>query len=125
MTLGKKTKRLKSLSPFGNLSSYKVVNIIIKSGEDLRQEQFATQLINEFLQIFKIEKVKCYLMPYEIIATGVNVGIVEVVPNSISIDQIKRKSGSMISLVDFYKNYFGPINSKKYKKKRLREQRQR
>jgi phosphatidylinositol 4-kinase len=114
-TIEQQTKRLKSLSPFGNLSSYKVVNIIIKSGEDLRQEQFATQLINEFLQIFKIEKVKCYLMPYEIIATGVNVGIVEVVPNSISIDQIKRKNKNITSLVDFYKNYFGPINSKKYK----------
>ena len=114
-TIEQQTMRLKSNSPFGNLSSYKIFNIIIKSGEDLRQEQFATQLINEFLQIFKIEKVKCYLMPYEIIATGINVGIVEVVPNSISIDQIKRKSGSMISLVDFYKNYFGPINSKKYK----------
>ena len=54
-------------------------------------------------------------MPYEIIATGVNVGIVEVVPNSISIDQIKRKNKNITSLVDFYKNYFGPINSKKYK----------
>ena len=115
-SIEQQTMRLKSNSPFGNLSSYKIFNIIIKSGEDLRQEQFATQLINEFLQIFKIEKVKCYLKPYEIIATGINVGIVEVVPNSISIDQIKKKNGSMISLFDFYKNYFGPINSKKYKK---------
>ncbi len=73
------------------MSSCKIFNIIIKSDEDLRQEQFATQLINEFLQIFKIENVKCYLMPYEIIATGINEGIVEVIPNSISIDQIKKK----------------------------------
>ena len=113
-TIEQKTLRLRKISPFGNLSSYKLFNLIIKSGEDLRQEQFATQLINEFLQIFKFEKVKCWLQPYEIIATGTNVGIVEVVPNSMSIDQMKRKTKK--SLSDFYKDYFGPEGSHQYKR---------
>ena len=113
-TREEQTNRLKQKSIFNKLTSYKIFNIIIKSGEDLRQEQFASQLINEFLQIFKIEKTKCYLKPYEIIATGKNTGIIEVIPNSISIDQLKRKTNSM-SLKDFYINYFGPINSKRYK----------
>ena len=113
-TREEQTNRLKQNSLFNKLTSYKIFNIIIKSGEDLRQEQFASQLINEFVQIFKIEKVKCYLKPYEIIATGKNAGIIEVIPNSISIDQLKRKTNSM-SLKDFYINYFGPINSKRYK----------
>ena len=113
-TIEEQTNRLKQNSLYSKLTTYKLFNIIIKSGEDLRQEQFACQLINEFLQIFKIEKVKCYLKPYEIIATGKNAGIIEVIPNSISIDQLKRKTNSM-SLKDFYINYFGPINSKRYK----------
>ena len=113
-TLHQKTSRLRRLSPFGKLSSYKLFNIIIKSGEDLRQEQFATQLINEFLQIFKFEKVKCWLQPYEIIATGTNVGIVEVVPNSISIDQMKRKNKSTLN--EFYQTHFGPVGSQQYKR---------
>ncbi len=113
-TIEQQTLRLRKISPFGNLSSYKLFNLIIKSGEDLRQEQFATQLINEFLQIFKFEKVKCWLQPYEIIATGTNVGIVEVVPNSMSIDQMKRKTKK--SLSDFYKDYFGPEGSHQYKR---------
>jgi hypothetical protein len=110
------TERLKKISPFGGLNTYKLFKIIVKSGEDLRQEQFATQLINEFYQIFKIEKVECWVNPYEILATGNNVGIIEVVPNSVSIDQLKRKNKLINTLRGFYENYFGPINSDNYKK---------
>ena len=113
-TLKEQTERLKKNSIYGNLTTYKIFNIIIKSGEDLRQEQFASQLINEFLQIFKLEKVKCYLKPYEIIATGKNAGIIEAIGNAISLDEMKRKS-NLMSLRDFYIKNFGPINSKKYK----------
>ena len=115
-TMVQQTARLRKNSPFGFLTSYKLYNVIIKSGEDLRQEQFASQLINEFRQIFKFEKVKCWVYPYEIIATGTDVGIIEVVPNSISIDQMKRKSKNNISLREFYESYFGPINSPLYKR---------
>ena len=109
------TLRLKSLSPFGFLSSYHLFNVIVKSGEDLRQEQFACQLINEFYQIFKFEKVHCWVYPYEIIATGKDVGIVEVIPNSSSIDEIKKISKKNISLKEFYDTYFNINDHKKYK----------
>ena len=109
------TLRLKSLSPFGFLSSYQLFNVIIKSGEDLRQEQFACQLINEFYQIFKFEKVHCWVYPYEIIATGKDVGIVEVIPNSTSIDEIKKLSKKNISLKEFYDTYFNINDNNKYK----------
>ena len=116
-TLEAQETRLKYKSQYGYLSSYKVCKILIKSGEDLRQEQFASQLINEFAQIFKIEEVDCYLYPYEIISTGNNAGIIEVCPNSISLDELKHKMSfdPNSSLKVFYENYFGK-GSKKYKK---------
>jgi phosphatidylinositol 4-kinase len=104
------TERLRSISPFGKLNSWKLFKMIVKSGEDLRQEQFATQLINEFNQIFKIEKVDCWVNPYEIISTGMNMGLIECIPNSISLDQLKRKS-KITSLKNFYDLYYGPENS--------------
>ncbi len=106
--------RIKSTSPFGKLSTWKLFKMIIKSGEDLRQEQFATQLINEFYQIFQLEKVDCWLNTYEIIATGNDVGIIECVPNAISIDQLKKKIRGN-SLRNFFENYFGPTDSKSNK----------
>ena len=116
-TLDSQEARLKYQSQYGYLSSYKVCKVLIKSGEDLRQEQFASQLINEFAQIFKIEEVDCYLYPYEIISTGNNAGIIEVCPNSVSLDELKHKISfdPNNSLKVFYENYFGK-GTKKYKK---------
>ena len=116
-TLETQEARLKYQSQYGYLSSYKVCKVLIKSGEDLRQEQFASQLINEFAQIFKIEEVDCYLYPYEIISTGNNAGIIEVCPNTISLDELKHKTSfdPNNTLKTFYENYFGK-GTKKYKK---------
>ena len=109
--------RLKSQSEYGFLSSYKICKILIKTGVDFRQEQFASQLINEFAQIFKIEDVDCYLYPYEIISTGYNCGIIEVCPNSISLDELKHKTtfDQNNSLKNFYEFYFEK-GTKKYQK---------
>ena len=104
-------ERLKKVSPFGNFNTFKLFKVIIKNGEDLRQEQFATQLINEFYQIFQLEEVDIWLKPYEILSTGHNVGLIECVPNSVSLDYLKRKSKNINSLSHFYETYFGPIDS--------------
>ena len=107
----KKTIKIKSI--FGKLKSHKIFRCIIKTNEDLRQEQFATQLINEFYQIFQITKSHCWLNTYEIISTGNNSGLVEMVNDSLSLDQLKQKTNG-ISLNDFYKMYFNGPNSKLY-----------
>ena len=104
-----KEKELKNKSLFGKLSTYKIFRCIIKTNEDLRQEQFATQLINEFYQIFKIENTGLWLNTYEIISTGKNCGLVEMINNSLSLDQLKQKTNH-ISLRDFYINYYGKGN---------------
>ena len=104
-------ERLKKVSPFGNFNTFKLFKVIIKNGEDLRQEQFATQLINEFYQIFQLEEVDIWLKPYEILSTGHNVGLIECVPNSVSLDYLKRKSKDMNTLCQFYQTYFGPHNT--------------
>ena len=104
-----KEKKLKNKSLFGKLNTYKIFRCIIKTNEDLRQEQFATQLINEFYQIFKLEKTGCWLNTYEIISTGKNCGLVEMVNNSLSLDQLKQKTNH-ISLKDFYINFYGNGN---------------
>lgn len=75
------------------------------------QEQFATQLINEFYQIFQIEKVNCWVNPYEILSTGNESGIIECVSNAISIDDLKKKIKNM-TLREFFVKYFGAPDSK-------------
>lgn len=104
------TDRIKKISPFGLCSSWKLFKVIVKSGEDLRQEQFATQLINEFNQIFHLENVDLWLKPYEILSTGSNCGLIECVPNAVSLDYLKRKAKNFSTLRQFFEQYFGDIN---------------
>ena len=50
-----KERKLIKTSLFGKLDSHKIFRFTFKSHEDLYQEQFDTQLINIFYQIFKLE----------------------------------------------------------------------
>ena len=108
-TFHQKGKMIKSKSLFGKLNSHKIFRCIIKTHEDLRQEQFATQLINEFYQIYQLEHTGLWLNTYEIISTGNDSGLVEMVNDSLSLDALKQKLDN-ISLYDFYLNYFGNGN---------------
>ena len=103
-----KTERIRKKSPFGNLSTWKLIQIIVKQGCDLRQEQFAIQLISQFDQIFKSYKVPIWLMPYEIICTGSNSGLVQSVNDTISLDSLnkKLKSIGIVNLNEFFRLYF-------------------
>ena len=105
-SFAQKGKNVKKQSLFGKLNSHKIFRCIIKTHEDLRQEQFATQLINEFYQIFQLEHTGLWLNTYEIISTGNDSGLVEMVNDSLSLDQLKHKV-ERISLSDFFLHYFG------------------
>jgi phosphatidylinositol kinase/protein kinase (PI-3 family) len=57
-----------------------------------------------------MEKVECWLNPYEILSTGNGVGVIECVPNTLSIDQLKKKITNGTTR-QFFEGYFGPTNS--------------
>jgi phosphatidylinositol 4-kinase len=42
----------------------------VKTGDNLLQEQFALQLINQFYQIFEFEKTNLKVTPYEVLSLG-------------------------------------------------------
>lgn len=69
-TAAEQEKRIRKQSIFGHLKTWKLLRIIVKAGDDLRQEQFAMQLISQIDQIFKRKKLNIWLKPYEILATG-------------------------------------------------------
>ena len=85
--------------------------MIIKSGDDLRSEQFAMQLIETIDLIFKKRKLKLKLTPYEILSTGRGCGIVEFISDALSIGYIKEKlkesTKRNCDLEDFYRIRFG------------------
>ena len=93
--------------------------MIVKSNDDLRSEQFAMQIIETIDLIFKKRHLKLRLKPYEILSTELDCGIVEFLPDTYSIDYIKRKmkekTGKDMDLVDFYHMRFGDASSSSHK----------
>lgn len=112
-------KRIRSQSVYGDLKTWKLLRLIVKSGDDLRSEQFAMQLIEMIDLIFKKRHLKLKLTLYDILSTDQNCGIVEFIPDAFSIDMIKKrmveKTGRDMDLVDFYRIRFGKPTSKEYK----------
>ncbi|CBN79112.1 phosphatidylinositol 4-kinase [Ectocarpus siliculosus] len=57
---------------------WKLLPIIVKANDDLRQEQFVGHLVAVFDQIFKAAKLGARLDPYEIMATSPTAGVIEI-----------------------------------------------
>ena len=90
------------------MKTWKLIKLIVKQGCDLKQEQFATQLISQFDQIFKAAKLNIWLKPYEILCTGPNCGLVECVSNTISFSSLNKKLMALkiSGLSEFFMLYY-------------------
>jgi hypothetical protein len=83
--------RLRKSSPFGHLPTWGIGCLIVKSGDDIRQEQLAMQLISEFERIFSAANLSLWLRPYRVLATDPNSGLIELVPSVMSIHALKER----------------------------------
>jgi phosphatidylinositol 4-kinase len=101
-----KEERIRQRSAFGDHPGWHLLPIMIKANDDLRQEQLASQLIQRMSAVLAREKVPVWLCPYEIIALTDRAGIIEAIPDTISLDALK-KNGGYTNLCDFFHNHFG------------------
>lgn len=80
-------------------------SVIFKVGDDCRQDVLALQLISLIKEIFEAHNLPVYLFPYRVIATAAGCGIIEVIPKSISRDQLGREK--INSLYEYFVFRFG------------------
>ena len=80
---------MRGKSIFGHFETWDLIHLIVKTNDNLKQEQFALQLIQEFDYIFKMEKLSLILTPYEVFTMGPDQGIIEMVKDSITFDSLK------------------------------------
>ncbi|KAJ0398832.1 hypothetical protein P43SY_004963 [Pythium insidiosum] len=106
-----KEDRIRKTSPFGDHPGWRLLPVIVKSNDDLRQEQFAAQLIAQCDRIFRAYSLPLRLRPYNVIATSTKAGLIEAVPDTVSLDSLKRNDPEYTTLLDFYHRLFGPSDS--------------
>lgn len=83
-------ERIRKASPFGHLPNWDLFSVIVKTGDDLRQEAFACQLIQAMQMCWKKAKTGVWVKQYNILITHNSAGLVETITNALSIHSIKK-----------------------------------
>eukprot|EP01127_Copromyxa_protea_P016481 TRINITY_DN4905_c0_g1_i1.p1 TRINITY_DN4905_c0_g1~~TRINITY_DN4905_c0_g1_i1.p1 ORF type:complete len:898 (-),score=130.86 TRINITY_DN4905_c0_g1_i1:44-2737(-) len=99
-------EKMRKASPYGHLENWDVLSLIVKGGDDLRQEQLAMQIIRGIRDIFEEEGLPLWLNPYMVLATSRDAGLIGTVHDAISIHGLKGYSG-FVSLKDFFERAYG------------------
>lgn len=140
-TWASKKARIRANSPYGHLPNWDVFSVIVKTGADLRQEQLAVQLVNEFGRIWTEAKSPLWVRYFRILVTSENSGLMETVTDAISVHSIKKEAyaraqrdqnesqgggppgGGKIatySIFDHFVNTYGDPSSAKFNRARAR-----
>ena len=91
-----KQKRVRASSPYGHLPGWKLQSVIVKAGDDCRQELMALQLLKQFKNIFMESGLPLYIRDYSVLVTSSESGLIETVVDSLSIHTIKSNSGTSL-----------------------------
>ena len=81
---------LRATSPFSHLPGWHVASFVVKTGDDVRKESLAMQLIEFMQEVFLARGIDIFLKPYQIVPTGKQSGLIEYLEGTISVDQIKK-----------------------------------
>ena len=102
-----KQERIRKQSAYGSHPSWRLLPIMVKANDDLRQEQLASQIIYRMASVLARERVPVWLCPYEIIAISDRGGVMEAISDTISLDSLKRNDPNYSGLKDFFHAHFG------------------
>ncbi|KAI1483967.1 kinase-like domain-containing protein [Daldinia eschscholtzii] len=122
-----KKERIRKTSPYGWMKNWDLISVIVKTGDDLRQEAFACQLIQVCHKIWVDAGVPVWVKLMRILVTGESSGLVETITNGVSLHSLKRsltlasiESGvnprrRLATLKDHWVKTFGKPGSEPYK----------
>lgn len=109
-----KKKVIASKSVYKDLPGWDVGGLIAKSNDDVRQEVFVMQLISLLKHIFETSKVPVWLYTYCILSTSKTTGLIELIPDAISLDGLKKKNGYPKTLRKYFEVTYGSEDSPEF-----------
>ncbi|OXU19336.1 hypothetical protein TSAR_004804 [Trichomalopsis sarcophagae] len=107
-----KQKRIRTSSPYGHLASWKLLAVIVKCGDDLRQELLASQLLMMLQKVWQEEMLPLWLRPYKILCLSNDSGLIEPILNTVSLHQVKKHC--QLTLLQYFEREFGPTDSQAF-----------
>ncbi len=85
-----KRERIRRSSPYGYMPNWDLISVIVKTGDDLRQEAFACQLIQVCTKIWEDAQIPVWTKRMRILVTGESCGLIETITNGVSLHSLKR-----------------------------------
>ncbi|XP_069506363.1 phosphatidylinositol 4-kinase beta isoform X1 [Ambystoma mexicanum] len=95
-----KVRRIREGSPYGHFPNWRLLSVIVKCGDDLRQELLAFQVLKQLQTIWEQERVPLWIRPYKILVISSDSGMIEPIVNAVSIHQVKKQS--QLLLLDYF-----------------------
>ena len=102
-----RSERRRRLSVYGSHEGWRLRPVIVKSGDDLRQEQFAMQLIAQIRDMWREAGLPLRVTTYDILALSPSTGIMEMVADTVSLAALRKRHTPFVSLEAFYVAAFG------------------
>lgn len=121
-----KKARVRKELPYGHLDNWELCSVISKTGDDLRQEAFACQLIQAMLKMWRSAGVGVWVKRMRILVTSSLAGLVETITDALSVHLIKKAltertiadganpKGTVALLVLHFHTVFGEPGTKRY-----------
>ncbi|XP_078394221.1 phosphatidylinositol 4-kinase beta [Cetorhinus maximus] len=107
-----KVRRIRENSPYGHFPNWRLLSVIVKCGDDLRQELLAYQVLKQLQAIWEVERVPLWIKPYKILVISADSGMIEPVVNAVSLHQIKKQS--QLSLLDYFLQEHGNYTTEEF-----------
>ncbi|KAM3910282.1 phosphatidylinositol 4-kinase beta isoform 1-T1 [Leptodactylus fuscus] len=107
-----KVRRIREGSPYGHFPNWRLLSVIVKCGDDLRQELLAYQVLKQLQSIWETERVPLWIRPYKILVISADSGMIEPVVNAVSIHQVKKQS--QLSLLDYFLQEHGSCTTEAF-----------
>ncbi|XP_063755193.1 phosphatidylinositol 4-kinase beta-like isoform X2 [Eleginops maclovinus] len=107
-----KVRRIREGSPYGHLLNWRLLSVIVKCGDDLRQELLAYQVLRQLQSIWQQERVPLWIKPYKILVMSSDSGMIEPVLNAVSLHQVRKQS--QMSLLDYFLQEHGSFTTEEF-----------
>ncbi|XP_063296250.1 phosphatidylinositol 4-kinase beta isoform X1 [Pelobates fuscus] len=107
-----KVRRIREGSPYGHFPNWRLLSVIVKCGDDLRQELLAFQVLKQLQSVWETERVPLWIRPYKILVISADSGMIEPVVNAVSIHQVKKQS--QLSLLDYFLQEHGSYTTEAF-----------
>ena len=91
-------ERVRKSSPYGEMPGWTLKPVIIKAGDNCRQELLALQMTKMFAKIYCESGLPLWLRPFDVIATSTTSAFIEAVTDAPSIHAVKSRAPRDTSL---------------------------